>query len=453
MMPSIYKKLKLDPIGDLDNEAVRQKAIALNVDPAKIRKVRDFDLVNKCRRDYLSENGRLFRSCNSKAGLNENGRRFQRSWSISNGLILSGENDLTVEVKKRRVKFGSGGRVVSFTPKVFLSGIERHPIGDLPVIRGSRLVWNYGFCRRVLDIIEGMCREVYVFDEDPGGDFRVEAPVIGAGSLLAQPMGWSKKTDFYEGDFPDLILRRGIKFLPRRFFNSALVSYPLFVDDSHTQVGNSSRDGYIYSDANTKANAYYGNGTFGSSLSGTIIYQGYFYSAGGTPHRVYRGFYAFNTAGDVQDNWLVTDMDVYLWCDGWGSKSSSTDDFYLQYDSSVGAVYPLGSNKTDYLGLIGSTIGERNRSHWGDEERDEVDFPADPNGYDPDGYSYWSGRFRIASYGDSPSGSAGSSYDRRLRFDSANHGTSSHRPDLVITYHLIPAMIHMLNLNALRHEV
>jgi hypothetical protein len=445
MSESIYKKLNLKPIADVTDPVVIQNIIKHNIAPETVKMIYDADINHRSRRMYFSESGIGFVSIKSKAILNNAGKKYKREWITADNIIQSGENDLTAIIKNRQTKFIHKSKQITFEPKLFLNGIEKQPLSDIAIVQGFSLIWDYGFCKRIIENIEGRFREYYRFDSNPGGDFMVDAPFTGPGEMFSEPVAWDKRMTYNNNDYSGLVLKKGKKIVPKTFFDSKDVVYPLFVDDSTTIQGNAARDGHVQArrlkSGGTppyKDECYYGDNCSFYLYDLETYSFGYFKSTA-TVWRLYRAFLAFDTDGVIQPEWTINDMNLFMVMsfDCREYSAELDDSIFLEYDNDISNIYPLGANESDWDALIGDTLvggaGFVN-GDWTEEIRGSMSLGANPTGFNASGWTYWSLRYTDVRADSTLFGEETAPYRRYIKFYSADAVDADNRPDLEITY-------------------
>ena len=290
------------------------------------------------------------------------GRLITLEWLATEQGFVAAANTISVVVSGEAVTVDTGDKSVSWLPEVLREGTVVKPKALLPVANGRQLTWDYGICRRVLQLARGTVIEKYIFDANPGADVVIKSNSSGnleSGPYYARDAGGRELPDLWKST------STGVKLIPASFFAAA--SYPVEVDDSYTgDVG----DGYMYSSDEDGETSYTMASAEISTINGTFMKVGDRYL---NPFYYFCRSYIYFDTSAIPDDATIQSAAVTLVMK---SKSGISDSAYirLKYHASYPTV-PLAKSDYNYNYWGGETKGQLAVSEWtydGDAEDIEI---------------------------------------------------------------------------------
>lgn len=171
-----------------------------------------------------------------------NGVKIRVGWTKQGNRYTSKANLFSATVNGRQVQLTclsdqpngtKAGDRVTYSPQLFLNGIEVQPISDQPDwleidpinpnYHQNVLEWDYGICKRRLRIVEGSIFGSWVFSSNPNGEVRIKYNQSGDYKLR---LGQFKTNEDEE------IIHRDVFDNPTTY--GFVLSYPLIIGDSAT---------------------------------------------------------------------------------------------------------------------------------------------------------------------------------------------------------------------------
>lgn len=172
------------------------------------------------------------------------------SWTIKDNKFVVEDNlfDIEVQMYSTAAVITYENSNMTVDPKIHIGYKLAVPKSKVPTIvndlynenyRNNTLMWDYGYFKRYVRVIEGCSFEYYVFTENPKADVTIEGVAEENGFAWNRPIeAWDKNNN-------------GIQVLENHIikaseFNRKELVYPITIDPSPAFVSSAS-DGYIFS--------------------------------------------------------------------------------------------------------------------------------------------------------------------------------------------------------------
>jgi len=199
----------------------------------------------KLYRDGVSK--QMIACCSGLPKVTAQGKPIVPLWYHASGAIYrADENLFTAKIESSKSHVAVGAQEALWNPAVYLNGKKqscgKSTLLETDPVNGNYhynvLEWDYGLCKRRLRLIEGTIIELWIFDENPGGDVVIKSNVkgnLGAKGYYAIDAEHRPLLEF------DVIGDE--KRLPAGAWQN--VVYPVTVDDSYTGYSSTS-DGDVF---------------------------------------------------------------------------------------------------------------------------------------------------------------------------------------------------------------
>ncbi len=232
--------------------------------------------------------------------VNVKGEKCVPEWTLTKGVYTSGANQFSAEVSGLTTTITcindqpdgkKTGDKVTFTPKLYIDGVEVSPasetasIVDCPLnenYKSNVLEWDFGICKRILRLIEGRIHGYWVFTEKPKGTCRFEYNQSGDYRLKLGQFAISEDAEQVTPDDMD--------------------EFPFYVSDSAT----------YYPDADPETSSYDGGLQDQNSSSGDTWAS----LTGGTgsacTHTLTHNYACFIRSGSDTDKWYILRRLIFL---------------------------------------------------------------------------------------------------------------------------------------------
>jgi len=199
----------------------------------------------KLYRDGVSK--QMIACCSGLPKVTAQGKPIVPLWYHASGAIYrADENLFTAKIESSKSHVAVGAQEALWNPAVYLNGkkqscgkpilLETDPANE--GYHRNVLEWDYGLCKRRLRLIEGTILELWVFNENPGGDVIIKSNVQG--DLPAK--GYYAK-DAKGKPLVKFEVVGDEKRLPFEIWKDA--TYPVTVDDTYTGYSTTS-DGSLH---------------------------------------------------------------------------------------------------------------------------------------------------------------------------------------------------------------
>ncbi len=221
-----------------------------------------------------------------------NGYAVDTKWyKTVDNVYVSGNNWYSTGVDGTQITVLSDEGIVTWTPQLFLNGIEQYPSGATILgidslndnYSGNVLEWDYGVAKRWVRLIEGIISERWIVPSNPYGEIRIKHNAYGTMSLpLVGSYDASDK-------IIETIITDDEEIVSASSFNSAV--YPVVIGASPLTVFSSTSDGYNWNVDAVYATAHDAASADGSDPSSAfLVHQQNFAGGNYQPDRVYTYF-------------------------------------------------------------------------------------------------------------------------------------------------------------------
>lgn len=250
----------------------------------------------KVYRDEVSK--QMIACCSGLPKVTPQGASIIPQWHRSpSGVYLADENLFTAKIKSGESHVVVGKREALWDPTVYLNGKEQS-CGKPTLLETDPnnenyhhnvLEWDYGLCRRYLRLIEGTILELWIFNENPGGDVVIKSNVKGN----LQAKGYYA-IDAQRKPLVGFEVVGDEKQVPGTAFEDA--AYPVIVDDTYTGYSTTS-DGEVtkYGGSSDSYADVHDAATGGVFDDYDYIYIGQ-YDEGSGYRDIFRSFFFFDTS-------------------------------------------------------------------------------------------------------------------------------------------------------------
>jgi len=173
-----------------------------------------------------------------------NGIRVDRNWtSTGTGWFASGANSwdsCLINMSTGQTIISADGEDYDWTPEILIgeksvkiASLYQNSLSqnELGIEYLDTIIFDYGVCKRILNIKNGQLLEIYRFDAEPSGDIEIRSYINKNGLERLKCQRWATDSNFQEiGRRPGVELLEDVKRIPLAALHGAV--YPVLIDDS-----------------------------------------------------------------------------------------------------------------------------------------------------------------------------------------------------------------------------
>lgn len=165
---------------------IKKSLIEMNINPVDVMLFEDYSVEHPTVQKYIDlKSKQTIAVIQTLPQINQNGEKIIPGWvHYIDGMDWQTlPNLFKAKVDGTRVTIIADGKVQEWNPRLYLNDKEIKPLSSTAILvddiwndyyHGNTLEWDYGICNRYIRVIEGFLQERWIFQENPGGEIKVQ---------------------------------------------------------------------------------------------------------------------------------------------------------------------------------------------------------------------------------------------------------------------------------------